>query len=320
MKAAVYSQPGPPEVFRYVDVADPRCPPDGVIIRVEAISIEGGDLINRRLSAPPHDGFVIGYAAAGAVVEIGASVTDRHIGQRLATFDVSGSHAGLRAVSADKTWPVPDDLDIGEAAALPISFGTAHHSLFARGQLSAGEVVLIQAGAGGVGVAAVQLAHRAGARVIATVSGHERAEQLAPLGLDHAIDHRKEDVVSEVMRLTGGQGVDLVLDPVGTTLDASLAALRPEGRLVFVGNAGGGGVKADLWTAMQSNYSLHGVFMGTQLLKPQVQATIAQMLSEAAAGKLKAVVGERFPLAQVATAHGFAESAAKFGRVLMVPG
>lgn len=265
MKAAICDQPGPPDVFRYVDVADPQCPPDGVVIRVEAISIEGGDLINRRTTTPPHSGFVIGYAAAGTIVEVGKSVTKRHVGQRLATFDLSGSHAELRAVSANKTWLVPDGLDIGEAAALPISFGTANHSLFARGQLLRGETVLIQAGAGGVGVVAIQLAHRAGAKVIATVSGQERVGPLMALGLDHAIDHRKNDVVSEVMRLTDGKGADLVVDPVGTTLDTSLAALRPEGRLIFVGNAGAGEVKAGLWTAMQANQSLHGVFMGRRL-------------------------------------------------------
>lgn len=307
-------------MFRYADTADPICPSDGVVIRVEAISIEGGDLINRQLTAPPHGGFVIGYAAAGTVVEVGKSVTDRHVGQRLATFDLSGSHAELRAVVADKTWPVPDCVDIGEAAALPISFGTANHSLFARGKLLEGETVLIQAGAGGVGVAAVQLAHRTGAKVIATVAGRERAERLMALGLDHAIDHRVDDVVSEVMRLTDGNGVDLVVDPVGTTLDASLAALRPEGRLVFVGNAGAGGVTADLWTAMQANQTLHGVFMGTQLLKSDVHASIARLLADAASGNLKVVVAKRFPLEHVAAAHAFAEGGAKLGRILMVPG
>lgn len=319
MKAVTYDRPGPPDVFEYKDVADPACPSDGVLIRVDAISIEGGDLINRRSSAPPHPDFVIGYAAAGTVIEVGPSVKDRRVGQRLATFDVSGSHAAVRAVAADQTWIVPDDLDIGEAAAVPISFGTAHHALLSRGQLSKDETVLIQAGAGGVGIAAVQLAKRAGARTIATVSGRERAEALFSLGLDHAIDHREEDVASAVMSITAGVGVDLVVDPVGTTLNASLEVLKPEGRLVFVGNAGGDGVKADLWKAMQSNQSLHGVFMGTQLIKPGVHEAVSRILADAAEGSLKVAIAARFPLSEAAAGHAFAEGSTKLGRVILNP-
>jgi NADPH:quinone reductase-like Zn-dependent oxidoreductase len=175
---------------------------------------------------------------------------------------------------------VPEGLDMPAAAALPIAFGTAHHCLFARGGLKSGETVLIQAGAGGVGIAAIQLAHRAGATVLATVSGAARAEPLLSQGLDHAIDHRSADVIETVLRLTEGRGVDLVVDPVGATLQTSLAALRPEGRLVFVGNAGGSQLSIDLWPALQANQSLFGVFMGTQLEKPDVYRTVSRMLDK----------------------------------------
>ncbi|WP_342240766.1 zinc-binding alcohol dehydrogenase family protein [Inquilinus sp. OTU3971] len=158
MKAAVYDRNGGPEVLRYEDVPDPVCPSDGVVVRHEAIAIEGGDLINRASSPPPHQGYIVGYAAAGEVVAVGSDVSDRHVGQKVTSFDLAGSHAGLRTVAASRTWLVPEGLDMPAAAALPIAFGTAHHCLFARGGLKSGEAVLIQAGAGGVGIAAIQLA------------------------------------------------------------------------------------------------------------------------------------------------------------------
>jgi len=319
MKAAVYDQCGGPEVFRYEDVPDPECPSDGVLIQIKAVAIEGGDLINRTSSPPPHPSYVVGYAAAGEIVAVGADVGGRHVGQKVASFDLAGSHAELRAVRATRTWIIPDGLDMAAAAALPIAFGTAHHCLFTRGALKRGETVLIQAGAGGVGIAAIQLAHRAGARVLATVSGTARAEALHSLGLDQAIDHRAVDVGETVLRLTAGQGVDLVVDPVGATLGASLAMLRPEGRLVFVGNAGGSSLHLDLWPALQSNQSLFGVFMGSQFEKPDVYRTVSEMLQQAANGELDVIVDRSFPLAAAAEAHAYASGGARLGRVVLVP-
>ncbi|MFP5076158.1 alcohol dehydrogenase catalytic domain-containing protein [Rhizobium sp. YIM 134829] len=157
MKAAVYDNPGPPSVLQYVDVPDPVCGPDEVVIRVEAISVEGGDLINRRSTAQPIR-WVVGYAAAGTVVKVGGDVTTRAVGDKVAAFSLQGSHAELWAVAASRTWLVPAGLDIAKAAALPISFGSAYHSVINRGDVREGETVLIQAAAGGVGLAAVQLA------------------------------------------------------------------------------------------------------------------------------------------------------------------
>jgi NADPH:quinone reductase-like Zn-dependent oxidoreductase len=318
MKAAIYDERGAPGVFRYVDLPDPAHGPDDVLISVEAISIEGGDLINRRLSPPPHPSFVVGYAAAGTVAAVGANVRGRVVGDRVTSFDMQGSHASMRAVPASRTWLVPDGVGMPEAASLPISFGTAHHCLFARAAIAKGETVLIQAAAGGVGLAAVQLASQADATVIAVASGIERRDRLLELGAHHFIDRRAEEVVREVLRITGDAGADIVIDPVGTTLQASLAALAPEGRLVFVGNAGGD-LSVDLWQAMQANQSLLGVFMGPLLERPAVRTTIDQMLEAAAARRIQVVVERVFPLAEAAAAHAFAESAKPLGRVVMKP-
>lgn len=223
-------------------------------------------------------------------------------------------------MSAERTWLIPDGVNASEAAALPISFGTAHHCLFTRGMLRHGETVLIQAAAGGVGLAAVQLASLAGATVIAVASGTQRRSRLLELGADHVVDRTANDVVDSVRRLTHGAGVDLVIDPVGTTLPASLSALAPEGRLVFVGNAGGGTcLTVDLWPAMQSNQTLIGVFMGPLFERSAVRSSVDDMLRAVAKGRITVVIDHMFPLGEAAAAHEFAETAKPLGRIVMRP-
>ncbi|QPB18926.1 zinc-binding alcohol dehydrogenase family protein [Rhizobium sp. 007] len=318
MKAAVYDNPGPPTVLKYADVPDPVCGPDDVLISVEAISIEGGDLINRR-STPQKSSWIVGYAAAGRIVSIGANVRDRAVGEKVAAFDMRGSHAELWSVPASRTWLVPDGLEMAQAAALPISFGTAYHCLITKGGLGETETVLIQAAAGGVGLAAIQLARDAGATVIAVAGGRERQARLTELGASHAIDRLEKDVVEEVLRLTGGKGADLVIDPVGSTLQASLSALAPEGRLVFVGNAGGGELNVELWQPMQNNQTLHGVFMGTLFERSAVHDTVDELLKATAKKRLKVVIDRVFPLRDASNAHEYAETAKPLGRVVMIP-
>lgn len=173
MKAAVYDNPGVPAVLKYVDMPNPACGPGDGLIAVEAISIEGGDLINRR-TTKQQSRWIVGYAAAGTIVAVGENVKHRTVGQKVAAFDMQGSHAELWAVPETSTWLVPDGLRMADAVVMPISFGTAYHCVITKGQLQAEETVLIQAAAGGVGLAAVQLARQARAEVIAVASGDER--------------------------------------------------------------------------------------------------------------------------------------------------
>lgn len=319
MKAAVYDHNGPPEVLRFTDVPDPEIGSRDVLIQVEAISIEGGDLINRRSSPPGHPAYVVGYAAAGTVVAIGDAVKDRKPGDRVTSWGLDGSHAQLRAVPADQTWLLPAGAGVAEAAAIPIGFGTAHHCLFARGQLSSGSSVLIQGAAGGVGIAAVQLARRAGATVIGVASGEDRVRRVIELGASRVINHNDESAVDVVRDLTGGRGVDLIVDPVGSTLATSLAALRDEGILVSVGNAGGAELTVDLWPAVQRNLTVVGVFMGTILTRPAVRQTVDTLLGDVAKGSLAVPIDRRFPLAEAAAAHRYAEDNKILGRIVLIP-
>ncbi len=164
MKAAVYYETGSPDVFKYEDVPDPACPAYGVLIEVQAISVEGGDVLNRaggEMAKRPH---VVGYQCAGVVREAGADVRDRRPGDRVVATMMHGSHAALAVAPAMMTWPVPDGARLEHVACVPVAFGTADDCLFEFGNLKAGETVLIQAAAGGVGLAAIQLAKRAGRR------------------------------------------------------------------------------------------------------------------------------------------------------------
>ena len=255
MKAAVYYENGGPEVLKYEDFPDPDLHPRGVIIKVEAIAIEGGDTLNRwrgPLMTNPH---IVGYQAAGEIVAVGSEVTHLKVGQKVATVNNWGSHAELRSVPARNCWVIPDGFDVKKAAAIPVTFGTADDCLFEAGRLKAGETVLVQAGASGVGVAAIQLAKRAGAGLIlATASSDERLERLQPFGLDHGINYAREDVVKEVMRLTDKKGVDVVVDSVGgPTLQGSINALAYRGRVSMVGAAGREPMVVDVGAMMGGN-------------------------------------------------------------------
>ncbi|HMM14848.1 MAG TPA: zinc-binding alcohol dehydrogenase family protein [Parvibaculum sp.] len=320
MKAAVYYENGPPSVFRYEDVPDPECGPHEVLIKVEAVSIEGGDTLNRAggaLASKPH---IVGYQAAGTIVEVGAEVKNLKPGQRVTTVNAYGSHAEYRAVPALTAWPVPDNLDIREAAAIPVPFGTADDCLFEFGRLKAGETVLVQAGAGAVGLAAIQLAKRAGARVIATASSDERLARLKELGLDHGINYRTQDLVAEVRRLTDNKGVNLVVDPVGgSTLQKSILSLAYRGRVSFVGRAGREPMTVDVQTMMGGNQSMSGVFLGAEIGTERVRANIQRLIDDVAAGSLKVVLDRSFPLREAAAAHEYIESRKAVGRVLLIP-
>ena len=320
MKAAVYYENGDPSVLRYEDAPDPTCHPKGIVIRVEAVSIEGGDTLNRARGALVTRPHVVGYQAAGEIIEVGSEVTNLRVGQKVATSNAFGSHAELRSVPARSAWVVPDGFDVKLASVIPVAFGTADDCLFEFGRLKAGETVLVQAGASGVGVAAIQLAKRAGARVIATASSDARLERLKPLGMDVGINYRTHDVRTEVMRITDNKGVDLVVDPVGgSTLQGSILSLGYRGRVSMVGAAGREPMTVDVSSLMGGNRTLQGVFLGAEIGGDRAHDNIQRLIDEAARGELTVVIDREFPLSEAAAAHAYIESRQAVGRVLLIP-
>ena len=323
MKAAVYTQPGPPEVLSYEDVADPEIGEGDILVQVEAISIEGADTINRASTATAGAASIVGYQAAGTIIAVGAAVTDRREGDRVVTVGLDGSHAALRAVPSGFSWVLPDGISTDDGACVPIPFGTADDCLFEFGRLQAGETALIHAGAGGVGIAAIQLAHRAGATVLSTASNQSKLDRLVPLGLDHGINYVETDFASEVHRLTDGRGADVIVDSVGgVTLQNSLRCLAYRGRVVSVGDAGRAEPQPlDVSTMRGNNQSLTGYFLGAELFLggPRAHDMIAGHLSAIAAGDLQVVIDRTYPLADAAAAHAYIESRQSFGRIVLVP-
>jgi NADPH2:quinone reductase len=322
VKAAVIHENGGPEVLRYEELPDPDCPDGCVVIDTEAISIEGGDLLARASSPPPSVPHVVGYLAAGTIVEVGAGVEDRTVGDRVVTLNMAGSHASKRAVPAISTWPIPDGLDAAPAACVPVAFGTAEECLFTAANLESGQAVLIQAGAGGVGMAAIQLAKQAGATVIATASNDEKLERLREYGLDHGINYATENFAERARELTEGRGVDVILDSVGgQTLVEGIGALAYRGTLVSVGVAGRAGSKIEAMALWAQNNTLRGVYLGGAIMAeyPRVHAMIAGLFERVARGELRVEIDRTFPLAEAAAAHAYIESRQAFGRVVMTP-
>ena len=322
MKAAVIHQNGGPEVLSYEEVPDPECPEGCVVIDAEAISIEGGDLLARAGGSPPSFPHVVGYLSAGTVSDVGAGVEGHAVGDHLVALNFAGSHAEKRVAPAIMTWPIPEGLDAARAASVPVAFGTAYECLFTAGNLKEGETVLIHAGAGGVGMAAIQLAKQAGATVISTASSDEKLERLKELGLDHGINYATEDFVERTKELTGSQGVSVVLDSVGgKTLADSVGVLAYRGTLVSVGVAGRGGSMIEAQTLWAQNNALRGVFLGGAIVSEyaRIHPMIGEMLERVARGELKVEIDRTFPLAEAAAAHEYIESRKAVGRVVLTP-
>ena len=267
----------------------------------------------------PH---IVGYQCAGVIREVGENVSDRAAGQAVVTVMPFGSHAEMVSVAAMQTWPVPEGMALRDAACVPIPFGTAHECLFEFGRLKAGESVLIHAGAGGVGLAAIQLAKRAGATVLATASSDEKLERLKEFGLDHGINYRTEDWVARARALSAAAASPSSSIPWARRCPAASSATGYRGRVVSVGNAGRSEErKLDISGLSEMNRSLTGVFFGGALMMEPLRGRplVEGLLRDVADGGLRVVIDREYPLAEAAAAHAYIESRQAFGRVLLVP-
>ncbi|HEX3840958.1 MAG TPA: zinc-binding alcohol dehydrogenase family protein [Acidimicrobiales bacterium] len=292
------------------------------MVDAEAISVEGGDLLARavgQLTSVPH---IVGYLSAGIVSKVGEGVEDRAVGDRVVALNANGSHAARRAVPALMTWLIPAGLDPARAACVPVAFGTAFECLFTAGALRSGQTVLIHAGAGGVGMAAIQLAKEAGATVIATASSDEKIERLGALGLDHGINYASDSFVERIGELTGERGVDVVVDSIGgQTLVESVSVLAYGGTLVSVGTSARCGSEVEARSLWAGQNTLRGVLLAMALLSeyPRIHGMISDLLGRVSAGDLHVEIDRTFPLSNAAGAHEYAESRSAFGRVIITP-
>jgi len=322
MKAAVYYENGGPEVLKYEEVPDPACPPDGVLIDVEVISIEGGDSLHRARSPFTDRPHIVGYQCAGTIRQVGPQVSRFKVGEQVVTVLATGSHAERVAASVATTWKVPEGADLTAVACVPVAFGTAHEALFTLGELKSGQTVLVHAGAGGVGMAAIQLAKAAGAMVVSTASTDEKLRRLRELDVDHGVNYKSSPLVESVAKAVGPEAVQLVVDPVGgKTLQDSIGCLAYRGRIVNLGQAGRDLSPFNPFPLWGKNASLVGMSLMTSLRfeHARTYAAIEECIARVAKGELRVVIDRSFALKDAAAAHTHVESRSVFGRVVMRP-
>lgn len=320
MKAVHYSENGGPEVMQYGEIDAPAVDDDTVLIRTEAISVEGGDLLNRLIAPPPRTPYVPGYQAGGIVEATGSKVTRFKPGDRVVGFHWGGSHAELFAVPHDHVYPVPDGLEIRDAAVVPVAFGTAHDAVVEYGRIQPGETILVQGAAGGVGLAAVQIAKEAGATVIGTAAGRDRLDRLGAFGLDHGIDYREENIGERCLEITDGKGVDLVVDLAGGKGKSALIdALRSHGRYAVVGASTGDAPSFGFFELMRKQMTVFGVLLGVELNTGRVHAMIADMFAKVQSGSYRMPIDSEFSLADAVEAHRHVAQGHPIARVIMRP-
>jgi NADPH2:quinone reductase len=324
MKAIRIEQFGGPEVLQYADVSKPTPTAGEVLIQVEAASVNYADIMLRRgvYSGGPQPPFIPGLEVAGRVVERGNGVEDVQEGQRVMAFVGRNGYAEFVKVPARApvTMPAPEGFSAEEAAGFPIVFATAYFALKPYGRLQPGESVLIHAAGGGVGTAAVQLAKRLGALVIAAASSDEKLERVKELGADEIINYAKLDFVEVVRTLTGGRGVDLILETVGgEVFEKSIGALAPFGRLVTYGAASGQLAPVNNRQLIINNVTVTGVNLNMIARTHEMAVGMHDLLRLIQGTTIRPIIGHRFTLDQAAEAHRLLESRDSFGKIVLIP-
>lgn len=297
-----------------------------VVIRVRAAGVNRADLLQAAGKYPPPPGAseILGLEVTGVVAEIGEDVSDLSVGQQVCALLAGGGYAEYVAAPAGQVMPIPDGVLLEDAAGLPEAACTVWSNLVMTARLSAGEFLLVHGGSSGIGTHAIQIAKALGADVAVTAGSAAKLELCAELGADVLISYRDEDFVDRVHAATGGRGADLILDLMGAAyLDRNLAALAPDGRLVIIGMQGG--VKAELNIAALIGKRLS--VMGTALRSRPVDgphgkgaivdAVVASVWPMFADGRVRPVIGARFPIEQTAEAHRALAAGETFGKVLL---
>ena len=318
------AQPGGPEVLRPATGPVPTPKPDEVLIRVRAAGVNRPDVQQRMGAYPPPPGAspIIGLEVAGDVVAAGAEVATLAVGDRVCALTNGGGYAEYCVAPAAQCLPWPKGYDAIQAGALPETYFTVWANVFGHGRLIAGESLLVHGGTSGIGVTAIQLGAAFGATVYATAGSAEKCAACVRLGAAAAIDYKTQDFVEETKRLTGGHGVDVLLDMVGGAyFTRNLRCLAMDGRLVLIAFLGGSkpdGV--DLTPIMTRRLTVTGSTMRPR--SPAQKGAIAAALREKVwpilnAGRAGPVIHTIFPLAEAARAHALMESSAHIGKIML---
>jgi len=326
MKAVEISQYGAPEVLRVADRPDPVAGAGEVLIRVVASGVNRPDVLQRlgKYPVPPGASDLPGLEVAGVIVGGDAqamAAAGLSIGDRVCALVAGGGYAELCVAPVGQCLPVPQGLSDIEAASLPETFYTVWSNVFDRGELAAGETLLVQGGTSGIGVTAIQMAKALGATVIATAGSDDKCAACLKLGADHAINYRSQDFAAEAKRLTDGKGVDVILDMVaGDYVAREVECLAEDGRLVIIGVQGGIKSEFNAGLVLRRRLRITG-----STLRPRPVAfktAIANSLKAnvwplLASGRIRPVIFRTFAAEQAAEAHTLMESNQHIGKIVL---
>ncbi|WP_305093468.1 NAD(P)H-quinone oxidoreductase [Prescottella sp. R16] len=326
MYAITVSEPGGPDVMSWTEVPDPTPGPGEVLLDVAATAVNRADLLQRRGLYPPPPGAsdILGLECSGVINALGAGVDGWQVGDRVVALLAGGGYAEKVAVPAGQLLPVPDGLDLRDAAALPEVACTVWSNLVMECGLHAGQVLLVHGGGGGIGTHAVQVGRALGARVAVTAGTADKLALCAELGADILINYRDDDFVTEVRKATDGRGADIVLDNMGASyLDRNLDVLAPDGQLAIIGMQGG--VKGELNIGKMLGKRARVLATGLRGRpdegpsgKPAVVAAVREKVWPLIeAGQVKPLVHAALPIAEAPTAHRMLDEPDVVGKVVL---
>ncbi len=317
--------PGGPEVLVPVERPVPVAGPGEVLVRVAAAGVNRPDLMQRQGKYPPPPGAssIPGLEIAGEIVALGAGVDAGQLGQPVCALVTGGGYAQYAVAPFGQCLPVPPALSMVEAAALPETLFTVWINLFERAYVKEGEAVLVHGGTSGIGTMAILLGRLFGLTVIVTCGSDAKCARAIEIGAAHAINYRDADYVEEVKAITGGKGVQAVLDMVGGDyVPRNLACLADDGRHSSIAGQRGGTAQIDLWTVMRRRLTLTGSTLRARpvAFKSLVADEIARNVwPHVAEGRLKPIVDRVFPLVEASAAHAYLEAGDHVGKVVLTP-
>jgi NADPH:quinone reductase len=324
MIAVEITKPGPPDVLKSTERPDPKAGPGEVLIKVAGAGVNRPDVMQRRGRYPPPPGAsdIPGLEVSGTIAALGEGVTDWKVGDTVCALVAGGGYATLCVAPAPQCLPVPGSVDLTAAGAIPETFFTVWTNVFDRGRLKSGETVLIHGGSSGIGTTAIQLAAARGAKVFTTAGSDEKCRACEQLGAARAINYRQDDFVELIQGLTGGRGVDLILDMVGGEyVSRNLSALALDGRLVQIGLMGGDAAPIDFRRILSKRLTVTGSTLRPRSVaeKGQIASALRQevwpLLEQ---GRVKPIVYRTFPLKEAAAAHRLMESSEHIGKIVLV--
>ena len=323
MKVVEYGRDGTAESLHLGEAPQPVPGRGEILIEVHYAGVNRPDVLQRKgqYPPPPTASPILGLEVSGRVAALGADVTQWRIGEEVCALTPGGGYAEFCVAPAPHALPIPAGLTLADAAGLPEVWFTVWANLVDLGQLKRGERVLVHGGSSGIGLAAIQLAGHLGAHPIVTVGSAQKAEFCRQFGAVAAINYQQEDFLTRTLELTGGEGVDVVLDIVGTDyVERNIKALRRDGRLVFIGFLTGSRSEINLLTVMLKRLRLTGSTMRPRTIDEKAairDALAANIWPAFGAGRLKTHLHAVFPLAQVAEAHRLMESSQHIGKIVL---